>query len=266
MTQPAQPSTAESLLITGAGSGIGRATARLAVQRGRSVLLVDRDEARLLNAIEELRGLAPNDRAVAHRVCDVAEEGHVEAAFAQAQAELGRVTGVVASAGIDRGGNLHELAAEDWDIVIRVNLRGTFLTCRAALRQMLPRGPGAIVCLSSPAARVGLPGGAGAYCASKGGVSALVRSLAVDYGPRAIRVNALVPGPTDTALMWANVPAGDVAAMRATVEREVPMSRMATPDEVARAALWLLSDEASYVNGSELVCDGGVLAKASVSV
>lgn len=266
MTSPSQIPSAEPLLITGAAAGIGRATARLAVRRGARVLLADRDDARLREATEELVGLASTAAAVASCVCDVGAEADVDRAFAQAHAAFGPLAGVVACAGIDRGGELHELACSDWDAVLRVNVRGTFLTCRAALRQMLPRGRGAIVCLSSPAARVGLPGGAGAYCASKGAVSALVRSLAVDYGPRGIRVNALLPGATDTDLMWANVPAGDVAAMRATVEREVPLSRLGTPDEVARAALWLLSDEAAYVNGSELVADGGILAKASVSV
>jgi len=126
---------------------------------------------------------------------------------------------------------------------------------------------GSIVLCSSPAAFAGFAaGGASAYAASKGGVSALTRTLAVDYARYGVRVNAIVPGPTETPLMWAAVPDGGRAAMRVQIEAEVPLGRLADPEEPARAALWLLSDEASYVTGSHLVCDGGVLAKASVTV
>jgi NAD(P)-dependent dehydrogenase (short-subunit alcohol dehydrogenase family) len=158
-----------------------------------------------------------------------------------------------------------ELEAATWDEVLAVNLRGGFLTCRAAVRQMRPAG-GSIVCVSSPFALVATSAGVGAYSASKGGLSALVRALAVECAPDGIRVNALLPGPTETSLMWAGVEAREVEQMRETLAREVPLGRLADPAEPARAALWLLSDAASYVTGSQLVCDGGVLAKASVSV
>ena len=105
-----------------------------------------------------------------------------------------------------------------------------------------------------------------AYSAAKAGVSALVRCLAVDYARYGIRVNAIVPGATETALMWDNVPHEDVAGMRETIHGEVPLGRQGDPQEPARAAVWLLSDEASYVTGSHLVCDGGILAKLSISV
>jgi len=134
------------------------------------------------------------------------------------------------------------------------------------VRQMLESDGGSIVCVSSPLAVVATPGGSGAYSASKGGVSALVRSLAVDYARRGIRVNALLPGPTETDLMWATVSAEEIDSTRELVAGEVPLGRLATPEEVARAAIWLLSDEASYVTGAQLPCDGGVLAKASISV
>jgi NAD(P)-dependent dehydrogenase (short-subunit alcohol dehydrogenase family) len=252
------------VVVTGAGSGIGAATARLAAARGYAVALLDRDEATVQDAARTLT----NDGAAAIGLaCDVADERAVDDAFATAAARLGPLHGVVASAGIDRGGLLHELDAARWDEVIAVNLRGAFLTCRAALRQLVDAGTGgSIVCVSSPFALVAAPGGMGAYSASKGGTSALVRALAVDYGSHGIRVNAILPGPTETPLMWANVPAQDRETVRATVRREVPLGRLAEPDEPARAALWLLSGEAAYVTGAQLVCDGGVLAKASVSV
>ena len=121
------------------------------------------------------------------------------------------------------------------------------------------------MCMSSPFALVAAKGTA-AYSASKGGVSALVRALAVDYASHGVRVNAVLPGPTETDLMWASVPDDEVPEVREAVKREVPLARLADPEEPARAALWLLSDAASYVTGSQLACDGGVLAKASISV
>jgi len=152
--------------------------------------------------------------------------------------------------------------------VLSVNLTGAFLTSRAILQGLVAaKRPGSIVLCSSPAAYVGFAaGGASAYAASKGGISALTRSMAVDYAPHRVRVNAIVPGPTETPLMWAAVPEDEREEMRHVVEKEVPIGRMADPVEAARAAIWLLSDEASYVIGSHLVCDGGVLAKASISV
>jgi NAD(P)-dependent dehydrogenase (short-subunit alcohol dehydrogenase family) len=126
---------------------------------------------------------------------------------------------------------------------------------------------GSVVCTSSPAAFVGFAGGGnGAYAASKGGISALVRALALDYAPHGIRVNALVPGATDTAIMWAGYPEKEREAVRRDVEErakgEIPLGRLARPEEPAHAVLWLLSDESSYVTGSHLVCDGGILAKS----
>lgn len=256
----AVPLPAGPILVTGGARGIGFAVARLAAPAGVPVALVDRDRDALERAAAALGG------AALLIACDVRDESQMRDAFATALGEFGSLHGVVASAGIDRSAPFHELSTDDLDDLLAVNLRGTALTCREALRRMVSADRGSIVCVSSPFAQVGGPAGTGAYSASKGGVSALVRALAVEYGPRGIRVNAVLPGPTETDLMWAGVDPADVPRMRAQVATEVPLRRLADPDEPGRAALWLLSDLASYVTGAELACDGGVLAKASVSI
>ena len=170
--------------------------------------------------------------------------------------------------GIEKGGSTHELSLDTWRLVIETNLTGVFLCCKHALKRMLTAGRSAsIVCTSSPAASVAIGAGSlGAYSAAKAGISALVRCMAVEYGGRSIRVNAIVPGATETPLMWNGVAPTDIASMREKVQSEVPIGRLANADEPARAAAWLLSEESSYVTGSNLVCDGGILAKASISV
>jgi NAD(P)-dependent dehydrogenase (short-subunit alcohol dehydrogenase family) len=255
-----QPLPRGPILVTGGANGIGFAVAKLAAAAGVPAAILDRDREALDRAAASLGG---GSLLIA---CDVRDEAQLRAAFESATTELGSLAGVVASAGIDRGGPFHQLDAADFDDLIATNLRGTALTCREAIRHMLLSGAGSIVCVSSPFAHVGGPAGTGAYSASKGGVSALVTALAVEYGPRGIRVNAVLPGPTETDLMWAGVDAADVPKARATVAGEVPLQRLADPEEPARAVLWLLSDQASYVTGAQLACDGGVLAKASVSI
>lgn len=199
--------------------------------------------------------------------CDVADPEQVALSFAEIARDLGPVTGLFTSAGVDRAGMAHELSAEQWRQVMSINLDGTFYCVQWALRQMMTAGGGSIVCCSSPASFVAFSsGGASAYSASKGGVSSLVRTLAVDYARYGIRVNALVPGSTETPLMWANVAPGDRWTTRQVLEEEIPLGRLATPEEPARAAWWLLNEDSSYVTGSHLVCDGGTLAKGSVSV
>jgi NAD(P)-dependent dehydrogenase (short-subunit alcohol dehydrogenase family) len=200
--------------------------------------------------------------------CDVRHENEVRDAFRQSAESLGPAWGVFANAGIDEGGAIHELALEKWNNIVGTNLTGVFLTCKYGLQQMLAAGiAGSIVCSASPCGLVALPvGGVGAYSATKGGISALVRCMAVDYASRGIRVNAIVPGSTETGMMWNNVSPEEIERMRAQLNQEIPLGRLAQPEDIARAVIWLLSDESSYVTGSQLVCDGGILAKASVSV
>jgi NAD(P)-dependent dehydrogenase (short-subunit alcohol dehydrogenase family) len=163
---------------------------------------------------------------------------------------------------------IHELPLEQWHSLLQTNLTGVFLACKHGVRMMLEANiSGSIVCTSSPTSFVALSsGGTGAYSATKAGVSALVRCLAVDYARFGIRVNAIVPGATETGMMWNNVASSSIAAMREQLNREIPLGRLAEPEDPARCVLWLLSNESAYVTGSHLVCDGGVLAKASISV
>ena len=255
----------DAVLVTGAGSGIGRATALLAARRGAHVVASDIDAEAASSCAEEIT--KTGGEAIAVR-CDVSDEQSVTDLFRQLSCHRLVPTGVVAAAGVDLGGLAHELPAERWQRVLAVNLTGAFLVCRETLAAMLAaERDGSIVLCSSPAAFAGFAaGGVSAYAASKGGLSALTRTLAVDYARYGVRVNAIVPGPTETPLMWAAVADTDRAAIRTQVASEVPLGRLADPSEPARAALWLLSDEASYVTGSHLVCDGGVLAKASISI
>ena len=182
-------------------------------------------------------------------------------------ASAGAPDRLLCAAGIDIGGKIHELDLEVWERVRATNLRGVFLCCKHAVRDFLSHGTrGAIVCVSSPAALRALPGGTGAYSASTAGISALVRCMAIDYAPHGIRVNAVLPGVTETGMKWANVRPEDIPRMRGVLDAEIPLGRLARPEELARAAIWLLSDEAAYVTGSELACDGRVMAKAPISV
>lgn len=260
-----------TILITGAGSGIGHAVALLCAELGARVAALDLDAARAEAVAREAQ-----DGGAAVEIglnCDVGDEAEVEQALDLCRAELGIPYGVFANAGIEMNAPSHELPYEIWNRVLTTNLGGVFLTCKHALRHMVDEGRGgAIVCTSSPAAFVGFSGGGnGAYAASKGGISALVRSLALDYASHGIRVNAVVPGATDTPLMFADTSEeGETSRVRTEVEakvrREIPLGRLADPEEIARAVVWLLSDEASYVTGSHLVCDGGILAKSSNTI
>jgi NAD(P)-dependent dehydrogenase (short-subunit alcohol dehydrogenase family) len=252
------------LAVTGGAHGIGRAAVLAAAERGLAVAVLDRDAA----GAEEVASAASaaGARSARFETLDVTDARAVDGCFEALEAD-GGLGALLCCAGIDAGGPSERVEDDVWDAVVGIDLRGTWLCCRAAIRCFLQaRRAGAIVCTSSPAAEVGLPGGTAAYSAAKGGVSALVRSLAVEYAGRGIRINAIAPGPTETELMWANVDGAQVQSMRRQVADEVPIGRLADPREPALAALWLLSDEASYVTGAQLAVDGGVLARASVSV
>lgn len=274
MTSRGEPPSVEqgtasrgTVVITGGASGIGRAVALLCGELGDSVAVLDRDaDAARRVAAEATKG---QGGAGVGLECDVARESSVRDAFRVIADTMAPIRGIVANAGIEENGPTHETSLVDWRRVLDANLDGTFLTCREGIRHGLAQKRlEAIVCVSSPAAFTGFAGGGNAsYTASKGGISALVRSLALDYAAVGIRVNGLVPGATNTPLMSAQPVAAVGAQSRDSLAeraaRVIPLGRMAHPTEIAQAAVWLLSDAASYVTGSHLFCDGGLSVKSA---
>jgi NAD(P)-dependent dehydrogenase (short-subunit alcohol dehydrogenase family) len=259
--------TSSVVLVTGAASGIGHAVTLTAAARGARVAALDIDGDRLAAVADEARE-AGSPTVLALQV-DVRDEPSVEAALSQCREAFGAPTAVLANAGIEVNSPPHEMTLEQWQRVIDVNLTGVFLTTRLAIAAMLDEGiRGSVVCTSSPSAFVGFSGGGNAaYAASKGGISALVRSLALDYAPAGIRVNAVVPGATDTPLLTVGVAGAERATARAEIARlageQIPLGRLGAPVEIAEAVLWLWSEAASYVTGSHLTVDGGLMAKSA---
>lgn len=257
---------ARTIVVTGGADGIGRAVVLLCAARCDNIAILDKNaEAARKTAAEAMKQGANYALSLG---CDVSSEKQVAKAFRIISSKIGPPYGLFTSAGIDLGGLVHELPAARWRRVVDTNLTGTFLACKHAIRKMRQAGvPGSIVCASSPTGFVALAAGAsGAYSATKGAISSFVRCMAIDYAPHGIRVNAVVPGATETRLMWSNVPAKSIPRMRKILSKEIPLGRLAQPEEPARAVAWLLSEESSYVTGSHLICDGGILAKASISV
>jgi NAD(P)-dependent dehydrogenase (short-subunit alcohol dehydrogenase family) len=252
-----------AVVVTGGGAGIGRAAALAAAERGAPVAVLDLDAEHAEQTAAEARERGAS--AAVGLECDVRDEASVSGAVTAGAGAVGEIRGLVACAGIFSGGLVHELALETWRDVVETNLTGAYLTCKHVLVHMLDHGKGgSIVCTSSPVAEAAVPGGASAYCASKAGISALVRSLAIDYAPHSVRVNAIVPGATETALMWAGMPLEEIPAARERTSAQLALGRLADPGEIAEGIVWLLSDRASYVTGSHLVADGGLMARSSI--
>jgi NAD(P)-dependent dehydrogenase (short-subunit alcohol dehydrogenase family) len=242
-------------IVTGAAGGIGAATAALFVREGAKVMLVDRDEASLRKATEAIGG----DR-VAMTAADVSDEGATAAYVASTVKRFGGVDILFANAGTEgRFGRLTDVPIEEFDRVIAINVRGVFLAIRAAAPHIEARGGGSIVCTSSVAGLIG-SAGLGPYVASKHAVIGLMRTAAVELGPKKIRVNSLNPGPIENRMMRSieeQAAPGHGEAVKKGFEGMVPMGRYGTNEEMARAALFLASDDSSYCNGTVLVADGG---------
>lgn len=248
--------------VTGAGSGIGEQIARLYAQQGAHVVLADIR----LDAAERVAGEIQSAGGNASvQQLDVAEESQARAAIEQVVAAESRLDILVNNAGISHVGNILETSLEDWERVMHVNARGVFLCAREGVRQMLAQSPagGVIINMSSVAATIGidrrLP-----YCASKGAVLALTRSIAIDYATQGIRCNAICPGTVHTPFVEGYLArhfAGHEDEARQQLHARQPIGRMGRPDEIAYAALYLASDEAAFVTGSALVIDGGWTAR-----
>jgi NAD(P)-dependent dehydrogenase (short-subunit alcohol dehydrogenase family) len=245
-------------LISGAASGIGRASALLFASEGARVVLVDVDSSKGESACSEVRGAGGEALFVC---CDVSRKEDCARAVDRSVAEYGRLDILFNNAGIVRRATTVDLREEDWDRSIDVNLKGVFLMSKAAIPHLVSSGGGAIVNTGSG---WGLTGGprAVSYCASKGGVVVMTKAMALDHGPQNIRVNCLCPGDTDTPLLRGEAEqlGQNPEEFLAEAKEHRPLGRIGTPEDVARAALYLASDDSSFVTGTVLVVDGGGLA------
>ena len=250
----------KSAVITGAASGIGRATSLLFAQHGANVIVVDRspDVQATADAINKAGG-----RAVV-RVADVSKEAEVEAFIQAAVSEFGGLDIVYANAGVSGGlPRYDDLTAADWMNILSINLIGPFLAIKYAARVMVPKGKGSIICTASVA---GLRSGAGGppYSASKAGVISLVQTSANQFGGTGIRINAICPGLIETGMTQPIFERARAHGSEAKIGQLNPLRRYGVASEIAHAALFLASDDASYVNGQALAVDGGLSSSLPV--
>jgi 2-keto-3-deoxy-L-fuconate dehydrogenase len=245
-------------VVTGAGSGIGLAIATLFARQGARAVVLDRDDAAAGRTVEAIRGAGGRADAFA---CDVSDAASVRRVFQEVDARHGRIDVLVNNAGIAHVGTIEGTSEEDLDRVYRVNVKGVYFCAQAALPVMLRQGGGVILNMCSIAALIGVPERF-AYSMSKGAVLTMTRSIAVDYMKRNIRCNCICPARVHTPFVdgyvAANYP-GREQEMLKTLSEYQPIGRMGTPEEVAVLALYLCSDEASFVTGQAYPIDGGVL-------
>jgi 2-keto-3-deoxy-L-fuconate dehydrogenase len=251
----------KTAIVTGAGSGIGLAIASTFAQNGARVFALDRDLKAAARMVENIREAGGRASALE---CDVSIAESVEAAFARIDSDNnpGRIDILVNNAGIANIGTVENTSEDDFDRVYSVNVKGIFLCSRAAVRRMLASGGGVILNLASIASLIGLTDRF-AYSMSKGAVLTMTRSIAVDYVKRGIRCNCICPARVHTPFVDGYLRAtypGREAEMFKQLSEYQPLGRMGTPEEVAALALYLCSDEASFITGQAYPIDGGVLA------
>ncbi len=242
-------------LVTGAASGIGRASALALAREGAALCVSDINEPGAAETAQRIKDAG--GRAIT-RHCDVRDRVAVQAMVAATVAEYGRLDAAVNNAGISGYffQRLHEADDEMFDHVLDVNLRGVWHCMKAELKQMLHQGNGSIVNIASVAGLIGAPKAAD-YTASKHAVIGITKSAALDYAKSGIRVNAICPAYTDTAMVQGAV-AGN-PSMASIMTKAIPMGRLGKAEEIAEAALWLCSDASSFVTGHSLVLDGGLV-------
>ncbi len=253
-------STRGSVLVTGAASGIGRAVAEEAASRGHDLVLIDRSEDALAEAVQALtitvkEASGPSGVCVG-RAADVTDFEALAAAVIDTQGLRAPLVGVASCAGIEVGGSVLDSSVEDWRRAIDVNLTGSFFTLKATLEELISNGGNAVL-ISSDGGVAGAQDFT-AYCASKHGVIGLMRSAALDYGPLGVRINAVAPAFVETPMADRIFDGNDDE--RDFWKSAVPLGRFAQATEVAKVVLHLLGDEASYTNGHIYRIDGGSTA------
>ncbi len=246
----------KTAIVTGAAGGIGRASAEALAREGARLVLADLDGRRLEETAAALA--AAGHTVVAERV-DVTQAADVRCLVERCVDEFGRLDVMFNNAGIfnDSDGSVVDTAEAVWDRVLAVNLKGVFLGCKFAIPAMLAGGGGSIINTASFVALVGAAVSQCAYTASKGGVLALTREIAVEFARQGVRANALCPGPINTPLL-ADLLRDEAARQRRFVH--IPVGRLGEAAEIAEAVVFLASDESSYVTGAEFVVDGGITA------
>jgi len=245
-------------IVTGASSGIGIGIAEVFAEEGARVVCVARRAAEGEAVAESIRRKGGNATFVA---CDVAQESQVEDLVTQTIERFGRIDVLVNNAGVNFVKAFDELTSADWDRVIGVDLRGTFLCIRACIGQFLKQGSGSVVNIATVHTMACLPG-AVPYDAAKWGMVGLTKSLAVEYASRGIRFNCLSPGLIDTQI-WTDIQNGaeDIEACLTHWRANIPMGRVGTIREMGQAAAFLASDDASYITGANLFADGGMTSQ-----
>lgn len=241
-------------IITGGGVGMGKATAIRFLEEGAKVVIADINETTLHSTVEECKAVSPDVVGV---VTDITDHASVEAAVQKTLETFGTIDVLFNNAGLNHAARLHETSLEDWEKVFRVNVKGMFLMCKQVLPTMIAHRCGSIINTASPGALVGLRGIA-AYCASKGAVPALTRSIAIDYAPYNIRANFICPGVILTEMtekIIQSKPNPD--EYREWYRTARPLGRFGEPVEIANAAVFLASDEATFMTGASIVADGG---------